>query len=122
MKSLTGNIARILYAVPMAIFGVFHLMMGPAMVQAVPAWIPGGVFWVYFTGIALIAAAGSIIIKKMERLASLLLALMLLIFVLTIHLPGMGNPATAQMSIMGALKDLGLVAGALLIAGISEEK
>jgi len=61
------------------------------MVGYVPSFIPGGVFWVYLVGLALIAAAVSIIIQKKAKLACLLLAILLMIFVLTIHLPGLFN-------------------------------
>ncbi|MCF8300736.1 MAG: hypothetical protein K9I55_06760 [Haliscomenobacter sp.] len=46
----------------------------------VPAAIPGGVLWVYLTGIALIAAAVAILTDKMAKLASVLLAALLIVF------------------------------------------
>lgn len=115
MKLLTTTLARIFFALPMAVFGIFHLIDANAMVGMVPAWIPGAVFFVYLTGLALIAAAVSIIWNKKARLASLLLALMLLIFVLTIHLPA----GEAGMPML--LKDFGLMGGALMFAGIAKD-
>lgn len=61
-------------------------------------------------------AAISFIIKKQAKLAALLLALLLLIFVLTIHLPGLFNAETMQSSMMNFLKDLALAGGALSFA------
>ncbi len=80
----------------------------------VPTWVPGGVFWVYLTGIAIIATTVSFIIKKKVELAGQLLALLLLTFVLTIHIPGMigGN----MMAMSSILKDTSMAGGALLIA------
>jgi len=113
MQTLTSTVARIIFAVPLAIFGLFHFMNGPAMAGMVP--IPGGVFWVYLTGAALLAAAISILIKKQARLACLLLALMLTIFALSIHLPGaLGGD---QASVSSMLKDLALAGAALAFAG-----
>jgi len=124
MKLLTTTIARWIYALPFAVFGLFHFMNAGAMKGYVPKFIPGGVFWIYLTGLALIAAAVSILTKKMAKLATLLLAIMLVIFVLTIHLPGLGNPQTMQMSMTMLLKDLSLAGGALLLSGLfaAEEK
>jgi uncharacterized membrane protein len=120
MEVLTTSVARIMFAFPFAVFGLLHLANGNTMAGMVPSWIPGGVFWVYLTGLAHIAAAISIVIKKQDRLSSLLLALMLVIFVLTIHLPGVMNPDTMQMSMSGLLKDIALAGGALTYAGLAK--
>ena len=74
----------------------------------------------YVTGLALILAAVSIIIQKKTRLACLLLAAMLIIFVLTMHLPGLGGE-NAQMAMPMLLKDTALAGGALAFAGIAED-
>ncbi len=124
MKSLTATIARWIYALPFAVFGINHFMHAGMMKGYVPKFIPGGIFWIYFVGLALIAATVSIVTNKMAKLASLLLAIMLGIFVLTIHLPGLANPQTMQMSLVGLLKDTSLAGGALLLYSIfsAEEK
>ncbi|CAH0996273.1 hypothetical protein EMA8858_02404 [Emticicia aquatica] len=110
------KIGRFLLAVPVAIFGIFHFMNADGMAAMVP--VPGGVIWVYVTGIALLAAAGAIIVQKKARLAAALLAILLLVFVLTVHLPGvMAGGDGAQMSMMGLLKDLAIAGGALVYAG-----
>lgn len=118
MSMLTSTVARWLYAIPIGIFGLMHFMAADQMAGMVP--IPGGVFWVYLTGAALIAAAVSFIIEKQTRLAGLLLALMLVIFALSIHLPGAMSGNEASMPSM--LKDLALAGGALFIAGNYSDK
>ncbi|MEY3321997.1 MAG: hypothetical protein RLZZ417_1580 [Bacteroidota bacterium] len=106
---------KYLLAIPMAIFGLFHFISGPAMAGMVPAAIPGGVLWVYLTGIALVAAAAAILTDKMAKLASVLLAILLLVFVLVIHLKGaMAGDQAATASI---LKDIAIAGGALVFAG-----
>ena len=113
------NIGRIMFAVPFAIFGMMHFMAAGDMVGMVPAWVPGGVFWVYVTGMALMAAAISIISKKQIYLASVLLAILMGVFVMTIHLPAiLGGD---QMAMGGMLKDISLAGGALLIAGLYKD-
>ena len=111
MNAIT-NLGKYLYAAPMAIFGLFHFMGAEQMAGMVP--IPGGVVWVYITGVALLAAAVSMFIGKMDKLASVLLAVMLLIFALSLHLKGaMGGD---QMATTMFLKDMALAGGALMYA------
>jgi uncharacterized membrane protein len=113
MNALTSTGARIIFAIPFAVFGLFHFMNASAMAGMVP--IPGGVFWVYLTGAALLAASISILIKKQAYLACLLLALFLAITALAVHLPGVIGGD--QMSMPSMLKDLALSGAALGFAG-----
>lgn len=122
LSFLTDIVARVLFAIPFFMFGVNHFIYANAMAGMVPAYVPGGIFWIYFTGVALIAAAVSIVTKIQGKLAMYLLALLLLIFVVTLHVPGLSNPQMKMMSMMALLKDLGLMGGALLLAGIFEKE
>jgi uncharacterized membrane protein len=101
---------------------VNHFIYANMMTGMVSAYVPGGIFWVYFTGAALIAAAVSMVTKIQGKLAMYLLAVLLLVFIVTIHVPGLGNPQMKMMSMMALLKDLGLLGGVLLLAGIFEKK
>tara|TARA_R110002096_G_scaffold90936_2_gene205931 strand:+ start:1310 stop:1678 length:369 start_codon:yes stop_codon:yes gene_type:complete len=116
MKNIIFNISKIgkyLYAIPMVIFGLFHFLNASSMAGMVP--IPGGVFWIYLTGLSLILAGVSIIIQKLDDWSSFLLAVLLLVFVLTIHLPGvMAGGEMSQMYMTNLLKDLALAGGSLI--------
>ncbi|NGP77941.1 DoxX family protein [Balneolaceae bacterium YR4-1] len=114
MNNLFGKIGRYVFAIPFGIFGIFHFMNGSAMAGMVP--IPGGVFWIYLTGAALLAASLSIMIEQYTRLACILLGIMLIIFVLSIHLPGVMS-GEMQPSMTNLLKDLALAGGAWILAG-----
>ncbi len=106
------KLGKWLYALPMLVFGVMHFLAAPDMEGMVP--LPGGIFWVYLTGVALVAAAVAIFIGKMDKLAATLLGVMLLIFALSIHLPNvMGGDETSMISL---LKDISLAGGAWLYA------
>jgi len=85
----------------------------------VPDFIPGDVVWVYLTGTALLGASICIVAQIRIRLVSLLLALMLLIFALTIHLPEV--LAGTQNGLPNLLKDLSLAGGALFLAALYED-
>lgn len=106
--------AVVLYAIMWACFGINHLINAQEMVAAVP--LPGGTFWIYFTGVAMLLAAAAIIFNIQAKLAGYLLAAMLLVFIFAIHVPGMmkGN----MMAPVSILKDLGLMCGAIIIANI----
>ncbi len=112
------KVGRFLFALPMAVFGVMHFMNGDAMVAMVP--IPGGIFWVYFTGLCLIAAAVAIVTGKQAVLATRLLALFLLLTATLVHLRSfMGGDQAAMPNV---LKDLALAGGALILSGVFQSE
>jgi len=124
MEILTGIVGRIIYTIPFLAFGTRHLMHAGLLSGLVP--IPGGVFWVYLTGVAMILASIAAITKIQGKLAMLLLALMLFIFAFSVQYPAMIS-ADMTMKISGTVsfyKDLGLAGAALIIAGVfhREEK
>ena len=50
-------LGRVSLAVPLAVFGAEHLTSAHEIMKLVPSWMPGKLFWTYFVGVALIAAA-----------------------------------------------------------------
>lgn len=112
------TVGRVLFAVPFAVSGLNHLTMASAMAPMVPAWVPGGgAFWVVLTGLAMIAAAVSIASNRLVQWSAPLLALLLGVFVVTLHVPALagGDP----MAMVSILKDTGLIGAALFLAGRS---
>ncbi len=75
-------------AAPLATFGAEHLRAGRLMAGMVPHWIPWHVFWIYFVGLSLIAAALSFTFRRCLLWSASLLAILFLIFVSTMDLPG----------------------------------
>jgi uncharacterized membrane protein YphA (DoxX/SURF4 family) len=110
-------VGRVLFAAPLAAFGVEHLVLGSVIIGAVPAWMPLRLFWVYFVGIALIAAAFSLALGIRVRLTATLLAIMFFLFVLMIHLPNVVAEVHKRLIWNVALRDLSFGAGALALAG-----
>ncbi len=82
------------------------------------SFIPGGGFTILFTGFLLIAVSVSIMFKRYVTLSCLLLSIMLLIFILTIHIPQLFDPSKVQVAFMQLLKDTALMGGAIMIAHI----
>jgi putative oxidoreductase len=119
-NSTIFRVGRILYALVVAFFGINHFLNGTGMQNTVPSFIPGGVFWVYFTGTALLLAAIAFLIDRQTRLAGLLMAVFLLVIVLTIHLPAVihaPDESSVRFPLTNLVKDTGLAAGALMVAG-----
>lgn len=121
MDFITNRLARVIYAIPFAVFGTMHLKVGPKMVGIVPAWLPAHLTIVYVMGVAMIAAALAIMFNRASFEASIGLALMLLTFILTIWIPMLGS-ADNTSAMSGLLKDTGLLGGALMVAGLSRNK
>lgn len=117
MDKLMGYIGRLLYAFPFLGFGIENLMDASGKAGIVPSYIPGGIFWIYFTGVAMILAALALITGKQAREACLGLAVMLLVFIVTIHLPHLANPQTKAMGLIQFYKDISLMGAALVLAG-----
>jgi uncharacterized membrane protein YphA (DoxX/SURF4 family) len=110
-------VARVLFAAPLAAFGVEHLALGRVIIGAVPVWMPVRLFWVYFVGIALIAAAFSLALGIRVRLTATLLAIMFFLFVLMIHVPNVVAQVHDRVIWNVALRDLAFGGGALALAG-----
>jgi uncharacterized membrane protein len=81
----SGNLC---IAIPLAVFGAEHLLDPPLVMNLVPAYMPWRMFWVYFVGCALIAAAASIATKTIVHWSGLLFGIMMFLFVAMIHLRG----------------------------------
>ena len=123
MKHLT-TAGRILFALPFGIMGLNHFLMFNYLVGISSTFIPGGGWTVIIAGLALIAACISIILKKFIPLSCMLLAVLLLIFILTIHIPALfdANPEKFNFAFFGLFTNLALMGGSLFISGIYGEK
>lgn len=117
MKNL-APIGRILFALPFAVFGINHLIMMDYYLGMLTSFIPLGGYTIVLTGLVMIAVSISIITKKFLVLSTLILAGLLLIFILTIHIPHLLDGTTEKLPIIIALlKDISLMGGSLMIAG-----
>jgi len=108
MNAIT-NLGKYLYAIPFAVFGILHFMAADDMA----GMAPGGAPMVYFTGVCLLAAGVSIIIGKYDKLAAVLLAVMLLLMAFIVHASNMSeNP----QELGNVLKNVALAGAALMYA------
>jgi uncharacterized membrane protein len=119
MKAL-NTIGRILYALPFAAFGINHFIMKDFYMGELTSFIPFGGYMIMLTGLLMIATSVSIITKKYVRLSTLILAGLLFLFIATIHIPQLFDPEKNMIAFISLLKDISLMGGSLMIAGMTE--
>ena len=130
--AVRGNIARaagidklvvlgpIFFASPLAVFGAEHLAGARFLMQLVPGWMPGRLFWAYFVGVALIASAISFTLGRHVRLSGTLVGIMFLLFVVLIHLPNAAVHPKDRFAWAVVLRDFSFGVGAWAYAGSQE--
>ena len=121
MKNLT-TIGRILFAIPFALFGINHFLMLDYYFGMLTSFIPLGAYTIILTGIMLIVASISIITKKFIKFSTIILAILLFVFIVTIHIPHLLNCGEKTITLIALLKDISLMGGSLMIAGMYSEK
>ena len=109
------------FILPFFAFGILHFGPLEFSVPYVPTWLPVPAFWVYFVGVCFMLFVISAVTRWYDKLASLLLALCLFLFVILIHIPGaVGGDFK---SVIGSLRDLVMCGAALMYAGqFAEDK
>ncbi len=108
---------RLFFAIPLAVFSTEHFTLTSLIVNLVPSWIPWHLFWVYLVGVALIAAALSITVKKYSELAATLLGIMFFLFVALMDIPAVAARPHDRFAWALSLRELSFSGGAFAIAG-----
>jgi uncharacterized membrane protein len=125
-KQLSGEIGldrlvplgALFFAVPMAVFSGDHFVAARAVRTIVPSWMHWHLFWTYFVGTALMAAALSIAARKESQLAAAMMGFMLLLFVPMIHIPSCFAKPFDKTRVTMVMRDSSLSAGALCLAAV----
>lgn len=116
---IVSRIAIYLLSVVLIIFGIFHFKYPYDLLVYVPDFLLGGIRWAYVVGGAFILVGISFMTNQYVKFTSYLLAGLLIIFILTIHLPNAlnaGAPEMRQWAWINLLKDTAIVGFALHIA------
>jgi uncharacterized membrane protein len=104
-------------AVALGIFAAEHFLAARDLSGIVPRWLPGALFWTYFVGAALLAAAISFIAWRYVRWSASLLALLFLIIVATIDLPNLPKHAHERLFWTLTVRETAFAGGAMVLAG-----
>ncbi len=122
MKQIT-NIGRILFAIPFGLFGINHFLMMDYYTGMLTSFIPLGAYTIILTGIMLIATSISIIIKKFVRILHIIAGCPAICFYCNnTYSSSFITEADKTITIIALLKDISLMGGSLMIAGIYSEE
>lgn len=108
---------RVIFGVSMVIFGWQHFLYAAFLATLIPAWLPGHLFWIYFTGTGMIAAGLAITFNVMGGIASYGLALMFGLWVLVLHGPRVLAQPHNGDEIASLFVALAFCGASLIIAG-----
>lgn len=126
MKNLISTrVAIIVFAVIIAFFGANTILNAGNMVANVPSFLPASRWSVYLSGIGFLLAALAFIIDRYAKIAGYLLAILLLIIVFAVDIPGIIHASSTPIKMLfvtNMLKDAALAMAAILIADISRER
>lgn len=110
-------LAPVCEAAALAVFAAEHFLAARDLAPIVPHWLPAPLFWTYFVGAALLAAAISFIAWRSVRWSAALLALLFLIIIATIDLPGMPASLHNRFTWTLTFRELAFASGAMVLAG-----
>jgi hypothetical protein len=109
-----GNLC---FALPLAVFGAEHLAAAKFIQMGVPSFVPWHLFWAYFVGFALLAAALSIATKICVRWSGLLFGTMMFLFVAMMDIPGAVAKPGDRFAWALLLRELAFGGGGWILAG-----
>ena len=116
---IISRIAIYTLSVVLIIFGIFHFLYPRDLMVYVPLSLVGGISWAYIVGSAFIIVGLSFLTNQYVKFTSYMLVIMLIIFILTIHVPNFMNAGDKEMrqwALISILKDTAIVGFALHIA------
>jgi hypothetical protein len=114
--------ARIVYGVSLIGLAVQHFRFHAFVAAMVPSWYPMNAIWPYVTAAGFLAGALSYVADLQVRRTSILLAVMFLLFAVTLHAPDALAHPTSGGRWTGMFVALGFAGGALLFVGSSSSK
>jgi uncharacterized membrane protein len=117
VSSISGlRMVRIISGLSLGFFGLAHFIDVEDTISLIPNWLPGHLFWAYFTGCAFIAAGISVVIGVFARLAALLSAVQIALFLFLVWIPIVATGSRVPFQWSETFLNAALLAGAWVIA------
>lgn len=105
------NLGRYIFPLSFLLYVGLHLGMPEVGAAFVPLWLPAPLFWNYFTGVLILAFIVSCLIGKLDKLATVLMAIYVLLMIFLVHIP---RAAVYENDMLNIFRNL-MVFGALLV-------
>jgi len=112
-------LGRFLFAISLVVFGVQHFLYARFIATLIQSWMPAHLFFAYFVGVAFLAAALAIAIRKHGRLAAALLGLMFFLWVISLHLPRVAAAPHNGNEWTSMIVALAMCGGSWIMAGVA---
>ena len=120
LNSVIGSnglrVAHTLYGLSLIFFGAAHFIDVKDTLSLIPNWLPGHLFWAYFTGCAFIAAGVAALSGICARLAVTLSVLQLTLFLLLVWLPIVATGTKDSFQWSEAILNVALLGGGWVVA------
>ena len=116
---LVSRIAIYMLSIVLIVFGIFHFLYPRDLFIYVPVFMVGGIKWAYLVGSVFVLVGLSFLTNQYVKFTSYLLAVMLVLFILTIHLPNYLNAGDRDMrmlALINILKDTAITGFVMHIA------
>ncbi len=120
-----SRVAVVLFALVIAVFGLYHFIDPENLVTFVPPYMPSSHIWVYAVGAVLILTSLSILLNRQVKLVSYILAFLLATFALAIHLQGylsLSDKQLRDLSLMNMIQGLALACCVVYIGATAKPR
>ena len=120
LSFVNGNnglrIAHVLYGFSLIFFGSAHFIDLKDTLSLIPNWLPGHAFWACFTGGTFIAAGVAVLAGRCARLATLLSAFQIGLFLLLVWVPIVAAGSKVPFQWSETILNAALLAAAWMVA------
>jgi uncharacterized membrane protein YphA (DoxX/SURF4 family) len=114
------RIAHVLYGLALIAFGFSHFVYLDMTAPLVPVWLPGPVFWAYFTGCVYLASGIAIVTGFGARLGAAVVAMQITLITLLVWGPMVLTRAMSPMHWQETIVSWAIMAGAWVVAASLE--
>jgi uncharacterized membrane protein YphA (DoxX/SURF4 family) len=105
------NLGRYLFPLSFLLYVGLHFGSPDVGASFVPSWLPFPLFLNYFTGLLILAFIISTLIGKLDKLATVLMAVYVFLMIFLVHIP---RAATSENDLLNVFRNI-MVIGALLV-------
>jgi uncharacterized membrane protein len=109
------------FAASLFVYTMLHFVYADYIATLIPSWIPARLFLSYFVGVAFLASAIGIAIKKAGRLAAMLMGIMFYTWFLILHLPRVIASPQTEAEWTSAFVALAIGSTAWMLAAVLPE-